>query len=97
MNFRPEQQYILEKPGILLSFEQLRINFKHILRHLEHESHVINSTLTTLISQENASMDEKIEKIDSLLSRVSTVKKKVSLIDSFFELDICNLHGSLCR
>ncbi|EPY51077.1 ubiquitin ligase complex subunit [Schizosaccharomyces cryophilus OY26] len=77
MSFSPEQQFMLEKPGILLSFEQLRLNFKQVLRQLEHESHVMTSTLTALL-QESIPIENKVKQIDGLVLRTRNLKQKMT-------------------
>ncbi|WBW75203.1 GID complex subunit Gid9 [Schizosaccharomyces osmophilus] len=87
MSFSLEQQFMLEKPGILLSFEQLRLNFKLELRQLEHESHAMSSTLTALL-QESIPIESKVQEIDSLVSRNRNLKKKMVQLREAEEMHI---------
>jgi len=77
----PETDLILDQPLLRLPFELLRKNFKIAHFNVEKESTAIKTTLkdtTTSSLTTNASPDEVLKSVDSMLARMRGLKRKLN-------------------
>jgi len=76
----PDTHLILDQPLLRLPFELLRKNFKVAHFNVEKESAAVKATLkeTTQASLNNASPDDVLKNVDSMIARMRGLKRKLN-------------------